>query len=352
MKRWFPLLIGMYILFCMSHCILEPKDTAIPDTTRHAFTWEIDTLGDAGPGSHYWLDVAIGSNENIWVVGLVRTDEYDSATGMEYTEYNAARWDGDRWNVMGIYNNTLDLYSIQYFAEDDIWVTSHCFPYHWDGSTWTQYHLNNMGFDGVCAGTTVWGSASDDVYFAGNDGSMMHYDGATFTQVPTNTPLPIQDIWGTGSSVASGGKVLALASDKYQQQGVEIFQVTSHGVTPLPHTGLSWSMSSLWFQAGTPYYASGAGLYTIPDLPGDSLWHRAQGDTLTGNYLHHLRGTAANNIIAVGAFGTILHFNGDSWAAVAQLPANLRLLRVAVRGRLVVACGEMAGRAVVVRGSR
>ncbi|NOZ75676.1 MAG: hypothetical protein GXO90_09970, partial [FCB group bacterium] len=78
------------------------------DTTSHNFVWEIDTLGSYGS---YLNDVAIvparppgegagGDENNIWVVGNIETDS---------GEYNAARWNGTDWELMGIYSNTLDL---------------------------------------------------------------------------------------------------------------------------------------------------------------------------------------------------------------------------------------------------
>ena len=82
------------------------------DTTSHNFIWTIDTLGNY---SSYLKDVAIVDENNIWVVGNIETDN---------GEYNAAHWDGVEWELMGIYSNTLDLYSIFYFSENDIWVLS------------------------------------------------------------------------------------------------------------------------------------------------------------------------------------------------------------------------------------
>jgi len=125
------------------------------DTTSHNYTWTIDTLGTNGS---YLRDVIIIDENNIWAVGNIVTD-----TG----EYNAARWNGMVWELFGIYSNTANLYSIKYFSEDDIWVTSHCFPIHWDGSNWTLYHLNNMGLD-VCAGYANWGSSTSNMYFVGH----------------------------------------------------------------------------------------------------------------------------------------------------------------------------------------
>lgn len=154
------------------------------DTTSHDFIWEIDTLGDYGS---YLNDVAIIDENNVWVVGYIKTAD---------STYNAARWDGSEWKFSGIYSNTLNLYSIKWFSENDIWVTSHCFPYHWDGSTWTQYHLNDMGLEGVCVGNTIWGTSPLDIYLVGVNGSIVHYDGSEFTRMESGTDVDLKDITG------------------------------------------------------------------------------------------------------------------------------------------------------------
>ena len=97
----------------LTECIL--------DTTSHDFTWTIDTFG-----TYYTIlrDVAIVDENNIWVVGTIRNLEPDSTGELTIRErYNAAHWDGSEWDMMQIVN-TAELYSIFYFASDDIWVCS------------------------------------------------------------------------------------------------------------------------------------------------------------------------------------------------------------------------------------
>jgi len=86
-------------------------------TTSHDFIWEIDTLGNYGS---YLKDAWIVNENNIWVVGYIRVDDPDSSfdgTGQE--TFNAARWDGEKWNLMRIINSA-PLYSIFYFSDKDI----------------------------------------------------------------------------------------------------------------------------------------------------------------------------------------------------------------------------------------
>ncbi len=165
------------------------------DTTSHQFSFVVDTIGNYGS---YLNDVAIVDENNIWVVGNIETDS---------GEYNAARWNGTDWELMGIYSNTLDLYSIRYISEYDIWVTDNSFPIHWDGIEWTLYHLQNMGIH--VSVNQIWGTSSSDLYFVGLNGSIVHYDGSSFVQMESGTEVDLKDIAGT----PDGEHVFAIGYD-------------------------------------------------------------------------------------------------------------------------------------------
>ena len=173
-----------------TNCCLDP--------TSHNFVWEVDTL--VGYGS-VLRDVAIIDENNVWVVGNI---------DMDTIEYKAAHWNGYEWELMGIYINTLDLYNVHFFSEDDIWFTSHCFPLHWNGFEWTLYHLNDMGMDSVCAGAgnAIWGTSSSNLYFVGDNGSIVHYDGAEFERMESGTEFDLRDISGQNEVVFSMGTEL------------------------------------------------------------------------------------------------------------------------------------------------
>lgn len=43
-----------------------------------------------------------------------------------------------------------------------------------------------------------WGAADDDVWFVGDDGLVIHHEGATFTRVDVGTTEDLRDVWGSG----------------------------------------------------------------------------------------------------------------------------------------------------------
>ncbi|MBC8400151.1 MAG: hypothetical protein H8E14_01540 [Candidatus Marinimicrobia bacterium] len=153
-----------------------------PLISDHEFIWEIDTLGIYGTQLR---DVFIVDENEIWAVGNIET---------ENNEYNAAHWNGSEWEFLGIFNNTIDLYSVIVFSDDDIWMTDWASPIHWDGNEWTLYNLYQLGLEG--AGWASWGTSSSNMYFVGYEGSIVHYDGELFEQMESGTPVNLVDISG------------------------------------------------------------------------------------------------------------------------------------------------------------
>jgi len=187
----------------------EPVTVHTMPTTSHNFVWEIDTLGNYGS---YLNDVWIIDENDIWVVGYLRVDDPDSSfDGTGQGTFNAAKWDGEKWNLMLIVNPD-PLYSIFYFNENDMWM-SNGLPIHWDGNNWTLYHIQQMGISANVE-YGIWGTSSLDIYFVGRFGSIVHYDGSTFRKIETDTDVDFRDIDGTpdGKRIYATGYNLRIPS--------------------------------------------------------------------------------------------------------------------------------------------
>ena len=167
------------------------------DTTSHNFMWEVDTLGGY---SSFLNDVVIINENNIWAVGYIKVPDPDSSfNGTGFELFNAAHWNGNEWELIRIINSAT-LYSIFYFSENDIWVTKYGYPVHWDGNSWTQYNLTDMGIEGS-PGQGIWGTSSDNIYFVGDNGSIVHYNGIDFTEMNSGTDVDLKNIVGNENSV-------------------------------------------------------------------------------------------------------------------------------------------------------
>ncbi|HSL89551.1 MAG TPA: hypothetical protein VK870_09630, partial [Ignavibacteriaceae bacterium] len=169
------------------------------DTTSHDFTWETFTFGGTA-GSSVLYDVAIVNENCIWAVGEIYVAD-TSVNG--YTMYNAVHWDGSEWTLKRItvtHNGNLitpPLYGIFAFSETEIWLSAGV-PIKGDGINWTQYHLFDMGVLNQNDGhlTKIWGSSSSDIYFVGALGTIVYYNGQSFSKIESGTSTIINDIWG------------------------------------------------------------------------------------------------------------------------------------------------------------
>jgi len=189
------------------HAAIQPSNQAevksnVPsvatlDTTNHNFTFETFTFGEHS--SSILFDVAIIDENNIWAVGEIYMN--DSLGQPDPHAYNAVHWDGNEWLPQKITVEfrgnliTPALYGVFAFSNNDIWFSSGV-PIRGDGENWTQYHLFDMGILGQDDGSLkkIWGSNSENVYFVGNKGTIVHYQNGNWTKIESETDLHIYDI--------------------------------------------------------------------------------------------------------------------------------------------------------------
>jgi len=133
---------------------------------------------------------------------------------------------------------------------------------HYNGSTWsalssaTSYPL-----------VGVWGSSSSDVFAVGEHGAILHYDGSTWNAMSSGTSEHLYGVWGGSSS--------------------DVFAVGWWG-TILHYDGSTWSAM----------------------------------DSGTSNDLYGVWGSSSSDIFAVGWHGTILHYDGSTWSAMSCGTSN------------------------------
>ena len=202
---------------------------------------------------------------------------------------------------------------------------------------------------------SVWGTSSHDVYFAGSDAldgsgpELIHFDGTHWRRIPTG--LARGDLWwvaGTGNDlyvVGTRGVVL-----HYDRSALTPERMT----TPDDQTTLFglWgtSSSNLW-AVGVRVDTAGAVFPTLWQVENGRWIDRSATlpSTVSSVRLFKVWGTDPTNVWVVGENGTLLHFDGSRWAAVAS-GTTARLLTVNGAGALAVAVGGR-GTAVVLENS-
>ncbi|HOV23930.1 MAG TPA: hypothetical protein PL107_06655 [Candidatus Marinimicrobia bacterium] len=361
------------LLLFLSSCPEEPDYYDDSDTTSHNFIWQIDTLGLYGS---YLNDVWIVDENNIWVVGEINISDPDSSwngTGIE--TFNAVHWNGTEWEYIHIrgslMNDTGPLYSIWYFDDNDIWVSSGC-PEHWDGTKWTLYHLWDMGILSNDDGGVyrIWASSPSNIYFVGYKGSIVHYDGKNFRKMESGTDSPIVDIWGINKDNIWAIAVTNIIDDNHPFGYEDIWfhfngESWRRKYTASPGdkfvyspTKLSGYLSpSVWAYRDTVYIPAFSGLWkeSIKTGKGKLIHGYINSDFIMDGRLWKISGTSYNDIICMTIWGELFHYNGNGWAHITLLMEQfpeISLYNLSIRGNQLVLVGSLGSysSAVIIRG--
>jgi hypothetical protein len=181
-------------------------------------------------------------------------------------------------------------------------------------------------------------------------------NGVNWEELASGTTLPIQDIWGAYDPSTRQLVTLAIASNVLElPPGKRLMFISGTTVAALPDSGLPTSVNGVWFPPGGPYYVVGAGMFKNTHPFSGAPWVLMD-SSLTAYYMEAIRGNGPNDIMAVGAYGAIVHYNGVNWCSYDDQTHLVygTLHSVAMHGNLTIAVGEDAttGKAVALIGRR
>jgi len=283
-------------------------ESAYSDTTSHEFTWEIDTFGSQ---MSFLLDVAIVDENDIWAVGTIAIDP-------PYFVRNA-HWDGEEWNFFDVISGAEKI-TVFAFAHDDIWMTS-SLPMHFDGNEWHVFTPNDDGYPtGAGWLISIWGSSSENMYFGGSYGYIIHYDGETFTALdsPTNdTPIDIERISGSvdGEHVFAIGKGIVDSELHSIILTIENGQIdtlyNNIGVTPTEGNMGALYDDGLDVFGDIAYFSTSAGIWKYNFITGDSTVLLEGESQYLGT--EGIEVQSHNDISIFFSRSKFLHYNGVEW---------------------------------------
>jgi hypothetical protein len=312
------------------------------DTTSHNFTWQSWEFGECSNSVLY--DVAIIDENNIWAVGEIYMR--DSLGNCDPNAYNAVHWDGTKWELKRIGGvGGWPCHTVFAFSTNNVWFEGNI---HWDGSRYSV-HMNGWPLlpngDGWRV-NKMWGSSSSDLYAVGNNGNIAHWDGRKWTKIESGTTLNINDIWGDYNQKTGEWEILAVASNIGRPLGRYLIQIKKGNTTLLSLSSNVEQLESVWFISNRHYYIAGGGIYQKKFLS-DSLWRNKSLD-ITQYWTTSIRGSNINNVVAVGAFGDFVHYNGKNWKALRQAYlVNGAYRKVELKGNLIVCVGGNYHKAVI-----
>ena len=285
----------------------EPVAVHTMQTTSHHFVWEIDTLGEYGSSLH---DVtAIGEND-VWAVGEIKAND---------KLYGAVHWDGEKWNFIEL-KVGLEIVrprGILVLSSNDIWFACGSI-YHWDGSETTLEWLRNI--DTPETVEKVWGTSSSNLYFVGNAGTIVHYDGSNFTRMTSGTDANLLKIAGiynpaTGKSriwVTGTGILLYYDSSEWQtiwDQDHPYFDNNYINPTAIYIPDDKYIILSTWNG-----YGSRITLHNQDDFGQYQVLFYADGD-----YIRFISGIDVNDFFLVGTYTKVAHYNGETYHKYEEL---------------------------------
>ncbi len=163
----------------------------------------------------------------------------------------------------------------------------------------------------------LWVGSVMDAYAVGDAGTFLHYDGQKWTT--SSFPAPTASlvaIWGSET-----GGLVVLANDPpaiYRlSEGVWSVDMQPAGTVPVLFAGL-------WGSAETDEWAVGLGSVgaLIEHYDGNSWTAMNAG---TSNVLNAVWGSSADDVWAVGASGTILHYQQSTGWTLAMSPTTSNL---------------------------
>jgi hypothetical protein len=343
--------INMLLIFSSVDCRknpIIPNPTNGTDTTNHAFTFQTFTFG--GGGGSELTDVAIINDTLAYAVGEIYLP--DSTVGQPYS---VAIWDGQNWRLRKLFYNTnmliTSIRGIQIINSNDIWLAAGS-VFHWDGvssSAQLMYSRLNLP-DPSATIEKIWGSSSSSLYGVGNAGTIVHYDGSSWTKLNSGTTLPINDIWGAQNPQTGQWEILAVASDDVNKKLLSIQGTT---VSSVSDSGLSNSLYGVWFVPNIKYYVVGAGIGQKNTL-NNSPWSVYPSGVVTSYLSGGVRGNDTSDVFVAGSFFAIVHYNGSTWHNYKDvIPfTDGGVGRIAVKGNLMVTVGLSGQNAVVIIGKR
>ncbi len=321
------------------------------DTTSHNITWQTFTFGENGIGSSTFYDVAIINENDIWVVGEIYMN--DSLGNPDSQRYNAVHWNGQTWELKRIQTLfrgniiTVALEGIFAFSKTDIWMVG-SLPIHGDGNNWAMYDLRTT-VDPNLSLSKAWGSSSNDIYFVGRTGSIIHYQNGNWKKIESETNIDIKDVYGipNGNEIWTCGWNFQTGQSMILKVAQSTSEIIWDSEIPDPKFIYSGLINGVCSNGNSEFVFVGGQVYRQSLLDGRLArreWVKTTNGSKVlelGNYGYRIKSSKKNNIAVVGDAAMIWHYNGATWYKFTELyNEEDRLYGLAITDNLIVAVGK------------
>ncbi len=168
--------------------------------------WVVGGELENGVVLHYesreWTEIDLGFQVPLlnWVHGTSANDVFVGGNDGTILHFDGVSWsrhfapiDDPVWGLWAV-------------APDDVWAVggdgvfgTEPFVVHFDGQGWSLAPIPAFERPGVSALFKVWGASADDIYAVGQNGAVLHWDGAAFTELGIGISQDLIGIWGNSS---------------------------------------------------------------------------------------------------------------------------------------------------------
>lgn len=230
-----------------------------------------------------------------------------------------------------------NLYRVWGASDTDAWAVGDMGTIlHWNGVSWSQSPSGTQ--NGLYS---VWGRAANDVWAVGEAGTILHWNGVKWEPQLSTTSNDLFAIWGTSAEVWAVGyasTTLRWDGTKWDDSkacgsGLNLYAIWGTGPNEVwsfgtgryycKFNGTAWSYASdgsLPYTVRGVYGIDGKNMWAVGDDGYISKWNGSSWNLvasgMTGR-LNSVFGTGDKNIWAVGHDGVILLYNGTAWSVVA-----------------------------------
>ncbi len=280
------------------------------DTTSHNFIWT------------QYLNVGNENNmTGCWVFGpncILANNSY------------MYEWNGSTWQRLNLYspdptiekniNGSLSGFSIFGFDTSDYWLTDASIIFHYTGNGIAPTYREENIVSGYPKWLhSAWGTSSSDMYFVGDSGTILHFDGTNWTRMSTPTTNSLGSIWGTSDNDiwADGFNPQTAVSELLHYNGNAWSEINLQNIGNIgpgvDGVGSVWEIDSASHKI---VYIGGSHVWHSKD---NGAWESDSGQVTNsvggGEYIgiFGINGNSANDFMVAGDGGFISHWNGLSW---------------------------------------
>ena len=223
------------------------------------------------------------------------------------------RFENGTWTT--IYEGGHSLTSLWGTSSEDFFVLDVAYPVvqHYSHGAWQSWYLGGSldGGPGIREAWALWGTADDDLFVAGSDGVILHFDGISWQSMSTPTTARLSGLWGSAHD-----NIIAVG----QQGTILHFDGTAWSIVPSPTTA---SLNAVWG-------ASADNVFIVGEIELEISHVILHFDGVTASIMHQgekgllgINGTGPDRVYAVGAkrngdgvSGGVFRFDGIRWTEV------------------------------------